>query len=86
MVGSGELEFEEFCMLASKFLPEDDSEEDNPEQLKIQLKEAFRFYDRGGIWKRVELNFSWINGCFIISTAHIHASNLTQACNITILA
>lgn len=45
--GSGELEFEEFCMLASKFLVEDE-EDVNTELLTSELKEAFRFYDREG--------------------------------------
>merc|ERR1712180_470252 len=38
--GSGELEFEEFTELAAKFLIEEDEEE-----LKNELKEAFRIYD-----------------------------------------
>ena len=41
--GSGELEFEEFCILAARFLIEEDEE-----QMKRELKEAFRFYDREG--------------------------------------
>lgn len=41
--GSGELEFEEFCMLAAKFLIEE-----NEEDLKKELKEAFRIYDKHG--------------------------------------
>ncbi|KAG8260395.1 hypothetical protein J6590_098067 [Homalodisca vitripennis] len=43
--GSGELEFEEFCILASKFLTEEE-EDTNAELLNSELKEAFRFYDR----------------------------------------
>jgi len=42
--GSGELEFEEFCILAARFLIEEDEE-----QMKRELKEAFRFYDREGL-------------------------------------
>ncbi|CAL4130661.1 unnamed protein product [Meganyctiphanes norvegica] len=41
--GSGELEFEEFAQLAAKFLIEEDEEE-----LKKELKEAFRIYDKDG--------------------------------------
>ncbi|XP_066979230.1 troponin C, isotype gamma-like isoform X4 [Macrobrachium rosenbergii] len=41
--GSGELEFEEFCALAAKFLIEEDEE-----SLKAELKEAFRIYDKKG--------------------------------------
>ena len=41
--GSGELEFEEFCILAARFLIEEDEE-----QMRKELKEAFRFYDREG--------------------------------------
>ncbi|ROT79203.1 potassium channel [Penaeus vannamei] len=44
--GSGELEFEEFCALAAKFLIEEDEE-----SLKAELKEAFRIYDKQGEWK-----------------------------------
>ncbi|XP_067009145.1 troponin C, isoallergen Bla g 6.0101 [Anabrus simplex] len=41
--GSGELEFEEFCELASRFLVEEDSE-----AMLAELKEAFRLYDKEG--------------------------------------
>ncbi|CAL4091671.1 unnamed protein product [Meganyctiphanes norvegica] len=41
--GSGELEFEEFTELAAKFLIEEDEEE-----LKNELREAFRIYDKQG--------------------------------------
>ena len=41
--GSGELEFEEFCILAAQFLIEEDEE-----QMRKDLKEAFRFYDKAG--------------------------------------
>ena len=41
--GSGELEFEEFCILAARFLIEEDEE-----QMRKELKEAFRFYDKEG--------------------------------------
>ena len=43
VLGSGELEFEEFCILAARFLIEEDEE-----QMRKELKEAFRFYDREG--------------------------------------
>merc|ERR1711971_465578 len=42
-VGSGELEFPEFIQLASKFLVEEDEE-----QMKWELREAFRIYDKQG--------------------------------------
>jgi len=42
--GSGELEFEEFCILAARFLIEEDEE-----QMRRELKEAFRFYDKEGL-------------------------------------
>ncbi|KAG0721733.1 Troponin C, isoform 2 [Chionoecetes opilio] len=41
--GSGELEFNEFVLLAIKFMNEDDEEE-----LLKELKEAFRLYDKKG--------------------------------------
>lgn len=44
-IGSGELEFPEFCALAAKFLTEE--EEDN-ETMIAELREAFRLYDKEG--------------------------------------
>ena len=41
--GSGELEFPEFVQLAAKFLIEEDEE-----QMKWELREAFRLYDKHG--------------------------------------
>jgi len=41
--GSGELEFAEFIQLAAKFLIEEDEEE-----MKWELREAFRLYDKQG--------------------------------------
>ncbi|XP_055610004.1 troponin C isoform X1 [Uranotaenia lowii] len=41
--GSGELEFEEFCTLAARFLVEEDAE-----AMQQELKEAFRLYDKEG--------------------------------------
>ena len=43
VLGSGELEFEEFCILAARFLIEEDEE-----QMRKELKQAFRFYDKEG--------------------------------------
>ena len=43
--GSGLLEFGEFCQLAAKFLVEEDEE-----ALKKELKEAFRIYDKEGMY------------------------------------
>jgi calmodulin len=42
---SGRLEFEEFIILAAKFIVEEDEE-----ALQKELKEAFRLYDKGK-WK-----------------------------------
>ena len=44
--GSGMLEFPEFIQLAAKFLIEEDEE-----QMKWELKEAFRIYDKHGKFK-----------------------------------
>lgn len=44
-VGSGELQFEEFCTLAAKFLTE---EEEDQEAMIKELREAFRMYDKEG--------------------------------------
>ncbi|KAJ0180674.1 hypothetical protein K1T71_004078 [Dendrolimus kikuchii] len=41
--GSGELEFEEFVILASRFMVEEDAE-----AMQQELKEAFRLYDKEG--------------------------------------
>lgn len=43
MTGSGQLEFEEFCTLAARFLVEEDSE-----AMQQELREAFRLYDKEG--------------------------------------
>jgi calmodulin len=43
ILGSGELEFEEFCMLSSRFLVEEDAE-----AMQQELREAFRLYDKEG--------------------------------------
>jgi len=42
--GSGQIEFEEFTILAANFIVEEDEEE-----LKKELKEAFRLYDKEGL-------------------------------------
>ncbi|KAG8270009.1 hypothetical protein J6590_094712 [Homalodisca vitripennis] len=44
MAGSGWLEFDEFCILASRFLTEDETGNDCEEE----LREAFRLYDKEG--------------------------------------
>jgi len=41
--GSGEIEFEEFCVLAAKFIIEEDDAD-----VARELKEAFRLYDKEG--------------------------------------
>lgn len=43
ITGSGELEFEEFVTLASRFMVEEDAE-----AMQQELKEAFRLYDKEG--------------------------------------
>ncbi len=43
--GSGQIEFTEFVILASKFIVEEDEE-----TLHKELKEAFRLYDKEGDW------------------------------------
>lgn len=43
VTGSGELEFEEFVTLASRFMVEEDAE-----AMQQELKEAFRLYDKEG--------------------------------------
>lgn len=43
LTGSGELEFEEFCTLAARFLVEEDTE-----AMQQELREAFRLYDKEG--------------------------------------
>lgn len=43
--GSGELEFEEFVTLASRFMVEEDAE-----AMQQELKEAFRLYDKEGMF------------------------------------
>lgn len=45
LLGSGELEFAEFCTLAAKFLTE---EEVDDEAMIKELREAFRLYDKEG--------------------------------------
>jgi len=42
--GSGKIEFEEFTILASKFIIEEDDED-----VQKELKEAFRLYDKEGM-------------------------------------
>ena len=49
VTGSGKLEFEEFCILAAQFLIEEDEE-----QMRKDLKDAFRFYDKEG--KEIVIN------------------------------
>jgi len=42
--GSGQIEFDEFLILAKKFMTEDEDEDDG--ELEKELKEAFRLYDK----------------------------------------
>jgi len=44
--GSGQIEFEEFLVLAKKFMTEDEDEDAG--ELEKELKEAFRLYDKEG--------------------------------------
>jgi calmodulin len=43
ILGSGQIEFEEFTILAAKFIIEEDDED-----VQKELKEAFRLYDKDG--------------------------------------
>ncbi len=43
--GSGQIEFEEFTILAAKFIVEEDDED-----VQKELKEAFRLYDKEGMY------------------------------------
>lgn len=43
--GSGQIEFAEFCTLAARFLIEEDAE-----AMLQELKEAFRLYDKEGVF------------------------------------
>ena len=61
--GSGELEFPEFIQLASKFLVEEDEE-----QMKWELREAFRIYDKQG--KRKYLVWKLQNRSHLIEMQH----------------
>lgn len=47
--GSGQIEFEEFCTLAARFLVEEDAE-----AMQQELKEAFRLYDKEGKQNQIE--------------------------------
>lgn len=42
-IGSGQIEFAEFCILAAKFIIEEDDAD-----VARELKEAFRLYDKEG--------------------------------------
>jgi len=44
--GSGQIEFDEFLILAKKFMTEDEDEDSG--ELEKELKEAFRLYDKEG--------------------------------------
>ena len=54
---SGLLEFPEFVQLAAKFLIEEDEE-----QMKWELKEAFRIYDKHGEYIVLSNNFHLLQG------------------------
>ena len=65
ILGSGLLEFGEFCQLAAKFLVEEDDE-----ALKKELKEAFRIYDKDAmgyistgicLWHKLLLSFIFLD-------------------------
>lgn len=43
--GTGELQFQDFCGLAAKFL----TEEEDDEAIIKELREAFRLYDKEGL-------------------------------------
>lgn len=44
--GDGKLQFEEFALLASRFLNEE--EEEDIDRIKLEMKEVFRLYDKTG--------------------------------------
>lgn len=52
--GSGQIEFEEFCTLAARFLVEEDAE-----AMQQELKEAFRLYDKEGKIPSICINGNW---------------------------
>lgn len=55
----GQIEFEEFCTLAARFLVEEDAE-----AMQQELKEAFRLYDKEGIhneYNRIQNAISWVS-------------------------
>ena len=54
--GSGELEFAEFVQLAAQFLVEEDAEE-----MQNELKEAFRLYDKEGVYIVYIVLYKYIN-------------------------
>ena len=62
--GSGELEFAEFIQLAAKFLIEEDEEE-----MKWELREAFRLYDKQGKLFFCCRNISYCNVAFFFPPA-----------------
>lgn len=45
--GDGKLQFEEFALLASRFINEEEEEEDI-DRIKMEMKEVFRLYDKTG--------------------------------------
>lgn len=57
--GSGQIEFEEFCTLAARFLVEEDAE-----AMQQELKEAFRLYDKEGKFPQAIGNEWTVNGNF----------------------
>lgn len=56
--GSGELEFPEFVQLAAQFLIEEDAEE-----MQNELKEAFRLYDKEGMYEIHALAAAFVADC-----------------------
>ena len=62
--GSGQLEFPEFIQLAAKFLVEEDEEE-----MRWELKEAFRLYDKQGTYNLYTPYRTYIIG-FVLVDKH----------------
>lgn len=60
--GSGQIEFEEFCTLAARFLVEEDAE-----AMQQELKEAFRLYDKeGSNINQYEIQFQFLRNVNLV--------------------
>ena len=73
--GSGQIEFEEFVTLASKFIVEEDAE-----SLQKELKEAFRLYDKEGKEPYFSLSYMYLHGRVEIFYPIGHDERWESAC------